>query len=55
MMPDHTHHFDPISGWCNCGYRDDGRLISKTGEVFRPGPNYTLQQLEQFRQKAKAS
>lgn len=34
----HTHRFDPLSGWCqDCNYRDDGRLVSKTGHVWREG------------------
>ncbi len=34
-MP-HSHHFDPVSGWCACGYRDDGRLIIQA-TIVRPG------------------
>ncbi len=33
-MP-HAHNFDPVSGWCGCGYRDDGRLINKQGVIYR--------------------
>ncbi|MDF2047286.1 hypothetical protein P2P98_14055 [Microbacterium sp. Kw_RZR3] len=22
----HRHRFDPLSGWCGCGTRDDGTL-----------------------------
>lgn len=33
----HTHHHDPISGWCACGYREDGRLM-KSATIVRPGP-----------------
>jgi hypothetical protein len=52
--PGHEHAFDPISGWCSwCNLRDDGRLVDKGGTVLREGPEYTIQQLEQFRQKAK--
>ena len=51
-MDSHAHNFDPVSGWCKCGYREDGRLLSRAGEVLRQGPEYTHQQLDQFRQKA---
>lgn len=44
----HEHRFDPISGWCGCGYRDDGRLTSKAGDIYRPGPEYTPEQLDAF-------
>ncbi|MFS0714089.1 helix-turn-helix domain-containing protein [Microbacterium sp. 2P01SA-2] len=33
----HRHQFDPSSGYCGCGYRDDGRLVDpKTGRQFQP-------------------
>ena len=51
--PGHTHRFDPVSGWCAfCNLRDDNKLIDKGGEILRPGPDYSLDQLEQYRQKA---
>lgn len=37
-MSEHVHVFDPVSGWCirGCiGYREDGRLIHKGGDVLR--------------------
>lgn len=50
--PGHTHRFE-ASGWCAwCNLRDDNRLIDKGGEILRSGPTYSLDQLEQFRQKA---
>lgn len=34
----HAHVFDPVSGWCAyCNLRQDGRLIGKGGDVYRPG------------------
>lgn len=33
----HRHQFDSTSGYCGCGYRDDGRLIDpKSGHEFQP-------------------
>lgn len=33
----HKHSFDEVSGYCRCGYRDDGRLIDpKSGREFQP-------------------
>jgi len=53
--PGHTHHFDPISGWCGfCNLRQDGRLIGKGGNVYRPGPSYDDQQIAAIREKATA-
>lgn len=32
----HKHAFDEVSGYCRCGYRDDGRLIDpKSGLEFQ--------------------
>ena len=39
-MTEHAHVFDPVSGYCirGCsGYREDGRVVHKSGSVFRPG------------------
>jgi hypothetical protein len=48
----HTHRFDPVSGWCDtCSLRDDGRLMSFAGDEWRPGPDYTPEQLQQFLQQ----
>lgn len=33
----HRHSFDEVSGYCGCGYRDDGRLVDpKSGTQFQP-------------------
>lgn len=33
----HMHSFDEVSGYCSCGYRDDGRLVDpKSGIQFQP-------------------
>lgn len=33
----HDHDFDEVSGYCRCGYRDDGRLVDpKSGVQFQP-------------------
>lgn len=33
----HLHSFDPVSGYCGCGYRDDGRLTDpKSGIEYQP-------------------
>lgn len=46
----HEHAFDPISGWCaHCNLRDDGRLVSKGGDVFQPGRGYTPAELDTIR------
>lgn len=32
----HRHQFDSMSGYCGCGYRDDGRLVDpKSGTQFQ--------------------
>lgn len=41
-MP-HSHNYDPTSGWCGCGYRDDGRLINKRGVIYREPREQTTQ------------
>lgn len=49
----HAHRFDPVSGWCAvCNCREDGRLLGKGGEIYRPGRDYTPTELEHYRQKA---
>nr|WP_274637064.1 hypothetical protein [Microbacterium bovistercoris] len=49
----HQHRFDPISGWCAfCNLRDDGRLVSRDGAVWRPGPEYGSEQLHTFLTRA---
>lgn len=49
----HEHVFDPVSGWCGfCNLREDGRLVSKGGDVWRPGREYTPQELAEIREKA---
>lgn len=49
---DHTHAFDPISGWCAyCNLREDGRLVSKGGDVWQPGRGYTPAELDTIRQR----
>lgn len=51
--PGHTHSFDPVSGWCGfCNLRDDNKLIDKGGNTIRPGREYSLDELEYYRQKA---
>lgn len=48
----HEHRFDPISGWCAfCNLRDDGRLVSPGGEVWRPGRGYSTEELDQIRDR----
>lgn len=43
----HTHNFDPLSGWCSqCGLRDDGRLISRAGQIFHSGNNADPEQIQ---------
>lgn len=50
----HEHRFDPISGWCAfCNLREDGRLVSKGGQVYQPGRGYTAEELETIRERAK--
>lgn len=52
----HAHAFDSISGWCaHCNLRDDGRLISKGGDVWRPGAGYTPEQLNDIRQRIQGA
>lgn len=37
----HVHRFDPVSGYCaRCGFRDDGRLVSRAGDVYRERHGY---------------
>lgn len=41
----HAHQFDRISGYCECGVRDDGSFVRlKSGTRFRypPGVNPAL-------------
>jgi len=49
----HAHSFDPISGWCAfCNLRDDGRLVSRGGDVWRTGRDYSSDELHSIRQRA---
>lgn len=51
---DHEHRFDPISGWCAyCNLREDGRLVSKGGDVWQPGRGYTASELDSIRTRIK--
>lgn len=51
--PGHPHRFDPVSGWCAfCNLRDDNKLIGKGGEILRPGRQYSIDELDHYRQKA---
>lgn len=45
------HDFDYWSGWCKrgCGNRDDGRIVSRSGELISSGPEYNEAGLEKFR------
>ncbi|MDQ1128281.1 hypothetical protein QE381_000409 [Microbacterium sp. SORGH_AS 888] len=38
--PGRAHRFDSPSGYCRwgCGVRDDGRVVSRAGDVIYPGP-----------------
>jgi len=51
--PGIRHRFDYYSGWCHrgCGNRDDGRIVSWNGAEIEPGPNYTLEELTEFRER----
>ena len=42
-----SHSFDPLSGWClfGCGNRDDGRIVTRDGQVIEKGPQYTAEEL----------
>lgn len=51
-MTDHVHIFYPVSGYCRCGYREDGRLIGPGGQIFQPGREYTPQELQEIRDRA---
>lgn len=44
-MAMHEHVFYPPSGYCPCGYRDDGRLLNRDGIVYQTGPEYTPAEL----------
>lgn len=48
--PKHVHRFAAVSGWCGCGYRDDGRLTHQ-GTVYQTGPEYTAAELADMLQK----
>lgn len=39
--PGRTHNFQSPSGYCRwgCGVRDDGRVVSRRGDVIYPGPH----------------
>ena len=48
----HTHRFDPVSGWCAfCNLREDGRLVSKGGDVWQPGRDYSAAELDTIRRR----
>lgn len=54
--PNHEHHFDPYSGWCaHCNLRDDGKLIAPGGAIYRPGKQYTDQELQAFRERMETA
>ncbi|WP_288783773.1 hypothetical protein [uncultured Microbacterium sp.] len=48
--------FDAISGWCaHCNLRDDGRLISKGGDVFHPGRGYSAAEIDSIRKRIQGA
>ena len=52
----HEHVFDAISGWCaRCNLREDGRLLSKGGDVYQPGRGYTPAELDSIRQRIQGA
>lgn len=59
MMPNECtrsylpHEFDYYSGWCKrgCGNRDDGRIVSRSGDLIQAVPEYTEAGLEKFRNR----
>lgn len=54
----HTHRFDPQSGWCSCGLREDNRFLKKAVMVrYQPGYNPTVdeQRIDQIIESMKAS
>lgn len=52
--PGKYHRFDFVSGYCvhGCGNREDGRIVSREGNVIAPGPNYTPEELDAIRTRA---
>ena len=49
---DHEHRFDPVSGWCwYCNLREDGRLVSKGGDVWQSGRGYSAAELDTIRRR----
>lgn len=45
----HIHRFDPTSGYCNCGVRDDGSFVRlSSGRRLRPARG-TIQALDEQR------
>lgn len=42
-----SHTYDVLSGWCiyGCGNRDDGRIVTREGNVIEKGPQYTNAEL----------
>lgn len=51
----HAHRFDPVSGWCAfCNLRNDGRLLGKGGDIYRPGRPYTPEELDNLRRREHA-
>ena len=52
----HEHVFDAISGWCaHCNLRDDGRLISKGGDVLHPGRGYSAAEIDSIRKRIQGA
>lgn len=51
--PGMSHRYDFHSGWCtNCGrQREDGRTLNSGGDQLTPGPEYTLDELDQIRKR----
>ena len=48
--------FDAISGWCaHCNLRDDGRLISKGGDVLHPGRGYSAAEIDSIRKRIQGA
>lgn len=52
--PGKWHQFDTISGYCvhGCGNREDGRIVSREGNVIAPGPEHTDAELAEIRRRA---
>lgn len=37
-VPAHAHSFDEVSGYCGCGFRDDGRLVDPKTAIEYQAP-----------------